>query len=169
MVFDQLRDHGIKQISMTLTALRAYKFAFRIDDCNCWPGLRPEFSPQDHLTIVDHRMFDLVTHNGITDVPGIFFVVEFCRMDADDDDLIGILFFQKRQIREYVHAVDAAKRPEIQNDNFAFQILHVDGLSRIQPFRSAFQNAFRHGNGLRKRIGGLFLRACRMARTDNHQ
>ena len=40
-------------------------------------------------------------------------------VDADDDQLILILFFELGQVGKDVMAVDAAERPEIEQDDLA--------------------------------------------------
>ena len=63
-----------------------------------------------------------------------FSVVELGGVDADDDDLIGVFLFQLGQVGQRVDAVDAAERPEIEDDDLAAQVLELDGMAVLsQP------------------------------------
>ena len=43
-------------------------------------------------------------------------------VDADDDQLVLVLLFELRQVGQHVVAVDAAKRPEIEQHDLAAQL-----------------------------------------------
>ena len=70
-------------------------------------------------------MLDLISHDRLKNAGRVLFVLEFGGMDADDHDLVGILLFQLLQIRNDVHAVDAAIGPEIEQHDFAAQVLQA--------------------------------------------
>src|SRR5262245_65428865 len=44
-------------------------------------------------------------------------------MDANHDQVVGKLVFELFQLRQDMHAVDAAIRPEVEQDEFAFEVL----------------------------------------------
>jgi hypothetical protein len=46
---------------------------------------------------------------------------------------IGILFLQLSQLRKYVHAVNSAVRPEMKDDEPAFEIGHADWREGVDP------------------------------------
>ena len=81
-------------------------------------------------------MLDLVAHDCLKNAGRILFILEFGRMDADHHNLIGILLFQLLQVRNDVHAVDAAVRPEIEQYDFASQVLEPDRRVGIDPIQS---------------------------------
>ncbi len=66
-------------------------------------------------------MLNLVAENDAADILEVFFVFELGRVDADDDQLVRILFLELLQIGNDVDAVDAAVSPEIQQHHLASQ------------------------------------------------
>ena len=86
------------------------------------PAIHAEPVPERHPRIVDHRMLDPVFGDLAADVLGIALGVELAGMDTDDHELILIFFFELGQVRQDVMAIDAAKRPEIEQDDLAAQL-----------------------------------------------
>ena len=68
-----------------------------------------------------------------------FLVVELGGVDADDDQLVGVLLLQLGQVGQGVDAVDAAERPEIEQDDLAAQVLELDRTGGVEPGHAAFQ------------------------------
>jgi hypothetical protein len=67
-------------------------------------------------------------------VLGVLFLVKLARVHADHDErLVLVLFLQILEIGEHVHAVDAAIRPEIEQNDMAFEVFDCDGLSCVEP------------------------------------
>src|SRR5438105_2445445 len=60
-------------------------------------------------------------------------------MHADDNKLLGVFLLQLGQVWQRVDAVDAAKSPEIEDDDFALEVLDPNGAGRVQPGDAAFQ------------------------------
>src|SRR5258708_21553089 len=58
---------------------------------------------------------------------------EFRRMHADDDDFLGKGFLDAPQGRQDVHAIDAAERPEIENDEATAQLPQGQWRRRVEP------------------------------------
>ena len=67
-------------------------------------------------------MLDPVFGDFAADVFGVTLGVKLGRMDADDHKLILIFLFELRQVGEDVVAIDAAKGPEIKQDDLAAQL-----------------------------------------------
>ena len=84
-------------------------------------------------------MLDLIAENGFADTFGIFLILELRRMDADDDQFVGVFLFEIGQLRQGVHAVNAAERPEIEEDDLAAQVLQMDRAGGVQPGHAAIQ------------------------------
>jgi len=82
---------------------------------------------------------DLVAEDGFADVLRVALGEELGRVNADDDELVGILSFQLLQVGQYVHAVDAAVGPEIEKDNFPANIGEPDGMIGIKPAQGAVE------------------------------
>src|SRR5207248_9371790 len=92
-----------------------------IDQISRGPGVNRILVPDFKISVVDDRMLDLVTQNYAAEVLSIFFIIKFGGVDADDHEFIRILLLELFQIRNDVHAVDAAVGPKVQQHNFAFQ------------------------------------------------
>jgi hypothetical protein len=84
-------------------------------------------------------MLDVVAQDRLTDRVRVLLVVEFGRMDADDHQLLRVLLFQPDQIRNDVHAVDAAEGPEVQEDDLSLQVLQLDRLVGVEPADAALE------------------------------
>src|SRR5580658_8541338 len=79
------------------------------------PCLHAGCAPDRHLRIVNNRMPDVVAADRVLDAGRSFLVGELRRVNAYDDYFVGILFFDAAQRWNYLDAVDAAFRPEIEN------------------------------------------------------
>ena len=103
-------------------------------------------------------MLNLVSQDGVPNVCGIFFVVEFRRMHANHDQLVPVLFFEVFQVGKDMHAVDAAVSPEVQQHHLSLQFGEVDGPRGVHPFAATIQNPWRDFYCFRKwifrRLGG---------------
>ena len=73
-------------------------------------------------------MLNLIPHDGIANTLRDLFVVELRRVNSDDNQLVTVLFLQKLQVRQHVHAVDATIGPEVQDDNLSSQVLQIEWL-----------------------------------------
>src|ERR1041385_8437769 len=101
-------------------------------------------------------MLDLVTQDDATNVLRLFLVLKLRGMNADHDELIGVLSFELFQIGNDVDAVDAAIGPEIKQHDFAFErgnrerLISVDPAAPACDFGRAYFRSFlcRHKNTL---------------------
>ena len=84
-------------------------------------------------------MTDFVSQDGFTYVFAVFLRVKLGGVDADDDDLIGVLLLQLGQVGQRMNAVDAAERPEVEDDDLAAQVFEFDGAGGVEPTEAAFQ------------------------------
>ncbi len=91
------------------------------------------------MGVVDDGVADFVAQNGFADIFAVFLRVELGRVDADDDDLVGVLLFQLGQVGQRVNAVDAAERPEVEDDDLAAQVFELDGAGGVEPAAAAVQ------------------------------
>jgi hypothetical protein len=60
-------------------------------------------------------------------------------MNANHDQIVWIRVLQLLQLRQNVHAVDAAKRPEVEHHELAFEVLEVDRPAGIDPGGAAIE------------------------------
>ena len=111
------------------------EIAFRIDHPQAGPTAAVVSVPDLVVGVVDHRMLDFVAQDGLADVLGVVLGVELGGVDADDHHVVRIRVLELFQLRQDVHAVDAAVGPEIEDDEFAAQGVEIDRLVGIEPLR----------------------------------
>ena len=70
-----------------------------------------------------------VSNTGIDS--SFFFIFKLGGMDPDHHQFAGIFFFQFRQVRQGVDAVDATECPKIEEDDFPPQGLEGDRFGRV--------------------------------------
>lgn len=130
---DQLVDDSNSVVIDVFLAWQCFdEIAFWVDDTDRRPRFDPICLPDLALGVIDDRMVQLIALHGFFDTFRVFFIVEFGSMDADDDDLVGILLLQPDQVGEEVQAVNSAQRPEFEDDDFAAQVLEFDRLIRTE-------------------------------------
>ena len=132
--------------------------------------------PDDAIFIVDDRVLDLIAQDGLAYVVGLFFGRELRRMHADDDQFVRVFLFELLQLRNDVHAVDAAISPEVEQYDFAAQLADRDRPLGVQPLQAfgkigRINFAFIFGHGLLSFLNGrAFRRHHRPAETGGeHQ
>jgi hypothetical protein len=60
-------------------------------------------------------------------------VDELGRVDADDHQLLGVLLLHRAQLVEDVQAVDAAERPEVEQDEATSQVADGQRGGGVEP------------------------------------
>ena len=132
-VFDELGDDLIERLVIAFAGGRADDVAGRIDDDQRRPRTHAVLVPDLVVAVVHHGVGDFVPQHGLADVLGFLLAVELGAVHADDDDLVGVLLFELGQVGQRVDAVDAAERPEVEQDDLPLQILHRDRPGRVEP------------------------------------
>jgi hypothetical protein len=99
-------------------------------------------------------MVQLVAEHRFFDAFGIFLVVELGGMDANNNDLVGILLLQPDQVGEEVQAINSTQCPKFQNDDFAAKILESDGLVRADGGTDSAVELRRHKTARRLSVQG---------------
>src|SRR5262249_6702912 len=107
--------------------------ALGVDDEQGRPGVDLEAAPDDRVGVVDDRVADLVTKDRLADALGVAFVLELGRVHADDHQDVAVLLFELGQVRQRVDTVDAAQRPEVEDDDAAAQVFQADRPGGVQP------------------------------------
>ena len=97
------------------------------------PGPTRVLLPDLKLTVVNYRMFQLVTTDGVMQIAGVFLIREFCRVNSNDYEFVSIFLFQLPQLRKYMGAVDSTIGPEIQDDYLPLKFLHRHRPVSINP------------------------------------
>ena len=101
-------------------------------------------------------MLDPVLGDLAADVLAVSLGVKLPRVDADDDQLVLVLRLELRQGGQDVVTVDAAIRPEIEQDNLSLELRQVDR-TRIDPAHTALEARL----GVLAKRGQLNLDRCR--------
>ena len=71
---------------------------------------------------------------------GVLLVLELRRVNADHDQFVGVLLFQLRQVGHDVDAVDAAERPEVEQDDLALEVfLERERAAGVEPGDAAIE------------------------------
>lgn len=92
---------------------------------DCRPIVQFEGVPNVELAVVEAGVLHIVANDGLPeDVQG-FFLVKLGTMDANECNFREVfeLIFEFLQLSEHMDAVDAAARPEVDDDEFALQVV----------------------------------------------
>ena len=129
-------EHFIDFLEGRLAAGDGDHVAFRVDQHQGRPGTYFHSLPEHVPRIVDHRMADLVAFRGRGDVSRILLILELRRVYADHHQLTGVGLFQLLQLRQDVHAIDAAIGPEIQQHELPAEVLQLQGPRSVDPLQA---------------------------------
>ena len=94
-----------------------------IDQINCRPCPGSIGIPDLIFVVVNDWVTAIIAQNRLADALCFRFLGEFCGMDADHDKRGREFRLKLGDIRNDMHAVDTAKRPEIEQDDFPPQVL----------------------------------------------
>ena len=83
--------------------------------------------------VVDDRMVNFIAFDRLANVLGVLLGFELGRMDADHHDFVGIGLLQLFELRQNVHAIDAAISPEVEQYKLAPQVAECQRLFRVEP------------------------------------
>lgn len=120
---DELVDERGQSGPMALSRHRGDDVALRVENDQRGPGARGVGLPGRQLGVVEHRVVHGIPLHGRLDGGRIALVLELRRVDPDEDELVGELALDRPQLVEHVEAVDAAERPEVQDDDPSAQAL----------------------------------------------
>ena len=129
----QAGDDLVERLVYPLARALAHDAARRVDDDQRRPGAHGVGVPHDGIPIVGDRVFQLVAQHDLADVVRVPLVLELGRVDADDDQLAGVLGLQPLELGDDVLAVDAPIGPEIQHDHLAAQFRYAQGTICVEP------------------------------------
>src|SRR5262245_50733171 len=102
----------------------SHDITHRIYDHECWPGADGISLPHREVRVHHHRMLDTVAEDGVANVMVHLLVRKLGTMDADHlKRCVLELLLKVLEVGKDVHAVDAAIRPKIQEDDLALQSL----------------------------------------------
>src|SRR5208337_5627278 len=133
-----LTDDAIKVLERDFTASRASELAVGSDQHQGRPARHLKSLPDHHVGIVDNRVLDAVLGHLAADVLAIPLGVEFPQVDADDHQLVLVFRLEPRQGGQDMVTVDAAIRPEIEQDNLSLKLRQVDRTG-VDPAHTALE------------------------------
>src|SRR5262249_53036480 len=134
---DQLGDVLVEDVVGPFPGDAAIEVAVGVDQHQRGPGPDAVPVPDGVLGVIDHRVADLVAQDGLADALGVLLVGELRRVYADDDQHAGVFRFEPGEVGEGVDAVDAAQRPEVEQDDAAAQVGELEGGGGVEPGRAA--------------------------------
>src|SRR5947207_1804100 len=104
---------------MNFTLVFCNNPAFGINKYQCGPGANGILSPDAHASIIHHRMTNAVAQYCIANTIGKLLTWELRRVHTHHTEFIGEGRFKLTQLRERVHTVYSAQRPEVHNQDAA--------------------------------------------------
>ena len=133
---------------MTLARELADDVAVRVNQDESRPRAHGVGPPDSEVRVVDDRVFESVAEDDVAYVLGVALVLELRGVDADDDELSRVFFFERTEVWDDVHAVDAAVSPEVQEHDLAAQARNRERPIRVQPPAPAFEFRRAHAHVL---------------------
>ena len=127
------RYRAVERVGVAFARRGADDVAFGIDQDLRRPRARAVRTPDLESLVVDDRMIDVVAHENPPQVLALPLVRELRGMHTDDDQLSAVLLLEALEVRNDVQAVDAAVRPEIEQDDFAAKRLQRQGRRDVEP------------------------------------
>ena len=119
---DQLADQDLDVAPVPLAGHLRHDVALGVDDDERRPGPRGVRRPGDQLRVVEDGVVHLVPLDGGGERVRVGLVHELRRVHADDHQHVAVLLLQLAQLVQDVQAVDAAERPEVEDDDLAAQV-----------------------------------------------
>jgi hypothetical protein len=131
---DQLVDQPRQPRGVALARHRGDQIAGLVDHREGGPGLGRVLLPHDHVRVVQHRVVHAVAFHGGGQRSRIALVLELRRVHPDHDQGVAVLLLDRAQLVQHVQAVDAAERPEVEQDDLPAQVLERQGTAAgVQP------------------------------------
>src|SRR5262249_25120329 len=129
-------DGGVEAVEVELTLVPADDLAGRVDEGDRRPGADGVLAPDAEVAVVDHGMTDRQTQDSLANRVGVLLVGELRRVDADDDDIAGVLALQLPQLRQDMVAVNSAEGPEVEQHQFTAQLGDRERVVGIEPVKA---------------------------------
>jgi len=131
---DELTDQRRESGSVALARHRGDDVPLGVDHDEGRPGPRGVGLPRRELRVVEHRVVHGIPLHGCLDGGGIALVLELRGVHAHEDELVGEPRLDRPQLVQHVEAVDAAERPEVEDDDPATQAAEGDlGAAGVEP------------------------------------
>jgi hypothetical protein len=127
-------EEGREFVEVRLAGGNGRDRSVRAHDDQCRPRAHGVRRPGSHVAVDEDRVLNAIARDGLTDVRRVLLGVELRRMHAQHDDrLAREALFDAPQDRDDVHAVDAAVRPEVEDDELTAELAQRERPVRVQP------------------------------------
>ena len=120
-IFEQLLDEGCDLARVALARRHSHGVPLRIDEHERRPCPHAVLLPRLHLRVVEHWVMDAMTAHRAPHGRVVGLVGELRRVHTDHHQAVAETLFQRTQLLDDVQAVDAAERPEVEQDHPAAQ------------------------------------------------
>lgn len=110
---------------MALPTYNENRNSFGVTNHQTWPTTPLKVAPNNHLVVINHRMPYIVLQNSFSHLFRSFFIYKLGRMAAKKHDGIMVLvfFFQIAEFWQNMETVDAAVCPEVNQNDFVFEMV----------------------------------------------
>jgi hypothetical protein len=145
---EELLHEALELIRIGLAARLAQDVPVRRDDDERGPGTDCIALPQLTVRIVGDGMRDPVAQHRLAHVLQITLGRELRTVHADHDELAWECVFETTQCLERMEAIDAAERPEVEDDQTPAQLRELQRSIDVQPRDAGHvevRRADRHG------------------------
>ena len=121
--FDEAFDEAGDALRVAFAGHLGHEVAFGVDERQRGPRPCGVCLPGYEVGVVEHDVLHLVALNRLVDGFDGALEFELRRVHADHHEFVVVLLFDFSQLIQNVQAVDAAERPEVQQNDLAAQIL----------------------------------------------
>src|SRR5262245_33516071 len=126
-------QYSIHRIEDTFARHRADDLTVGIDQDESRPCPSAKAVPYAEIGVIDDGMLDSVPDHCFANLAGLFLIAKLGGMDTDDYEFLRILLLELLQLGNYMHAVDAAECPEIQQYKLPAEVPKFDRRRGIEP------------------------------------
>ena len=123
VLLDQVGEQRVDRVGVALPGVLRDDVPLGVDEHERRPRAGGVGLPGDQLGVVEHGVVDRVALDRLGQRHRVGLVHELRRVDADHDQLVGVLLLHRAQLVEDVQAVHAAEGPEIEQQEATAQVL----------------------------------------------
>src|SRR5690348_1094169 len=122
---------------MNLTFVLGNNPTLRVNEHQCRPGTNRILSPDAHTPIIHYRMTNTIAQHRIAYAIGELLAWKLRRMDTHHRQFVGEGHFKLAQLRECMHTIYSAQRPEVQNQDAPPELPNMQWMVAIDPIQPA--------------------------------
>src|SRR5450756_1853903 len=117
--------------------MAAHQLAGRVDEDKGRPRAGPERLPDHEIGVIEDRMVQPIALDRVANARIVVLRGVLARMDADYDQRVSELGLEVLKVGDDVLAVDAAKRPEVEQDGLALEFIQRQWAFHVEPREAA--------------------------------